>query len=165
MKDKGTKKQHVQDDVMVNIGGEFPKEDRLFEQSIEALKKKLPSVNPNNFRIVFMGDSWTGDGHSSNDMFEEALKVAKGLDPLAIFHGGDAVWTGSQQQFQTGTDLFYGHLRSFREQITRVFGNDMPPFLSHREIMTAHHLILLLLKPLPPISVQHGFQSIFQNCQ
>lgn len=128
MKEKGTNKKHVQDDVRVNIGGEFPKEDRLFEQSIEALKRKLPSVNPNNFRIVFMGDSWTGDGHSSNDMFEEALKVARDLDPLAIFHGGDAVWTGSQQQFQTGTDLFYGHLRSFREQITRVFGNNIPPF-------------------------------------
>ncbi|MDN4067812.1 metallophosphoesterase [Paenibacillus vini] len=51
-----------------------------------------------------MGDSWAGNGQSSNAIFTAALSTISSLKnkPLFILHNGDAVFTGTEQEFKTG---------------------------------------------------------------
>jgi hypothetical protein len=69
--------------------------DTLYEHSLKLLETKATEVNPNNFSFVFMGDSWVGEGYTSEQMFQAALTEAKKQNPLFILHGGDAIFRGA----------------------------------------------------------------------
>lgn len=60
--------------------------------------------NPNEFTFVMMGDSWAGDGQTSNTIFGLALSAIRDLKrkPLFVMFSGDAVFTGTTKEFSTG---------------------------------------------------------------
>lgn len=70
--------------------------DRLFERSVQKLQNRVRRMNPEDFNMVYMGDSWVGDGHTSDYVFEDAIAAAMIYNPLCLFHGGDLVFTGEQ---------------------------------------------------------------------
>ncbi len=70
----------------------------LFDQSfanLEAIKSKR---NPDDYNIVYFGDSWVqrGIGIVSNDIFEVAMQRAMDFDPLLFAYGGDGAYTGTE---------------------------------------------------------------------
>lgn len=75
----------------------------LFEQSLELLKKRKKVLDPNNYNIVFLGDSWVEKiktphyQYTSNSIFQAAMEEAKKQKPLLIYYGGDSVFTGSRE--------------------------------------------------------------------
>jgi hypothetical protein len=72
----------------------------VYEDSLNLLEKRKKYVNPYDYNIVYLGDSWVGDkGYTSNDIFQSALEEARKYNPLCIMHGGDIVYTGSEENF------------------------------------------------------------------
>lgn len=72
----------------------------MYEESLELLEKRKKYVNPYDYNIVYMGDSWVGDkGYTSNEIFQSAIEEARKYNPLLILHGGDIVYTGSEENF------------------------------------------------------------------
>ncbi|MDP4146127.1 MAG: metallophosphoesterase [Bacillota bacterium] len=67
----------------------------LFEESISNLQTIKSKRNPNNFNIIFFGDSWVNSGVVSDNIFEVAMLKAMDFNPLLFVHGGDAVFTGT----------------------------------------------------------------------
>ncbi|WP_438433694.1 metallophosphoesterase family protein [Gorillibacterium sp. sgz500922] len=76
----------------------------LFETSKARLLAKVRKLKTNEYTFIGMGDSWAGDGQSSNAIFASAMSTIRALkqEPLFILHNGDAVFTGSEQEFKTG---------------------------------------------------------------
>lgn len=77
----------------------------LFRTSVTQLRVRVQKLkNPNEYTFVFMGDSWTGDGQTSNIIFGLALSAIRNLrrKPLFTLHSGDAVFTGTEKEFSTG---------------------------------------------------------------
>jgi len=81
-----------------------PRSRTLFQTSKGQLLKNVRKLKRNEFTFIGMGDGWAGDGHTSNEIFGQALFAIRGLKnkPLFILHSGDAVFTGADQQFKTG---------------------------------------------------------------
>ncbi|GEM_PF-2309906 len=80
-------------------------EASLFRTSIKRLLRNVRTLkNPNEYTFVFMGDSWAGDGQTSNTIFGLALSAVRSLKrkPLFILHSGDSVFTGTVKEFKTG---------------------------------------------------------------
>lgn len=73
----------------------------LFEQSLLDLQAIKSKRNPNNFNIVFFGDSWFNGGEVSNDIFEVAMQRAMDFDPLLFVHGGDGVFSGTSESLKS----------------------------------------------------------------
>jgi DNA repair exonuclease SbcCD nuclease subunit len=91
----------------------------LYEDSLKLLEKRQKYVNPYDYNIIYMGDSWVGDkGYTSNGIFQSALEEARKYNPLLILHGGDIVYTGSKENF----DFFI----NFKNQ----YEPDLPLFVS-----------------------------------
>lgn len=101
----------------------------LFEQSLAQLENILNKRNPNNYNIVFLGDSWVGDGHVSNNIFEEAMKKAVQYEPLLIMHGGDIVFTGAIDP-TTGRNPFEFFINTVNRLNTDRHGNKVPFFVT-----------------------------------
>jgi hypothetical protein len=95
---------------------------RLYEVSKTLLFEKAKKIkNPSEFSFVYMGDSWAGDGETSNAILTETFLEARKHNPLFIMHGGDAVFSGTVEQFQSGrnyqTATGQHHVKSFRELV------------------------------------------------
>lgn len=72
----------------------------MFDDSLQLLEKRKRYVSPNDYNIVYFGDSWVGDnGYTSNEIFQSALEAARKYNPLCIIHGGDIVYTGAKENF------------------------------------------------------------------
>lgn len=75
----------------------------LYEQSLELLEKRKNDLDPDDYTIIFMGDSWVEKirsphyEYTSTDIFQVAMEEAKKHNPLLIYFGGDAVFTGSSE--------------------------------------------------------------------
>ncbi|WP_242875006.1 MULTISPECIES: metallophosphoesterase family protein [Clostridium] len=70
----------------------------MYEEQLQLLKKRKDILNPRNYNIVFMGDSWVErNGHTSIEIFKKAMEEAKKYNPLLILHGGDIVFSGSEK--------------------------------------------------------------------
>ncbi|MGE5627319.1 MAG: metallophosphoesterase family protein [Solirubrobacterales bacterium] len=73
----------------------------LFDQSLADLQAIKSKRNPDNYNIVFFGDSWvqrsTGNDvrFVSNDIFEAAMQRAMDFNPLLFAYGGDGAFTGT----------------------------------------------------------------------
>ncbi|NMO94296.1 metallophosphoesterase family protein [Paenibacillus lemnae] len=76
----------------------------LFQTSKDRLLRNVGRLKSNEFTFIGMGDSWAGNGQSSNAIFTAALSAVRNLKkkPLFILHNGDAVFTGTVQEFKTG---------------------------------------------------------------
>ncbi|WP_307393155.1 metallophosphoesterase family protein [Bacillus horti] len=77
----------------------------LFRTSRRRLQRNVQKLkNPNEFSFIFLGDSWAGDGQTSNTIFGLALSAIRSLKrkPLFILHSGDSVFTGTAEEFKTG---------------------------------------------------------------
>lgn len=98
----------------------------LFERSKELLNIQETQVDKSDFSLVFMGDSWAGDGHASNSIFIEALKEAKNHNPLCIVHGGDAVWTGSPEQIKDGWKQQFQNGEFFIPSFLNLIDQEVP---------------------------------------
>lgn len=73
----------------------------LYDDSLRLLAQREQMLDPYDYNIVFIGDSWVGDqAHTSNDIFESALTEAKLYNPLLVLHGGDTVFSGLQTNFE-----------------------------------------------------------------
>ncbi|HEX9062181.1 MAG TPA: metallophosphoesterase [Clostridia bacterium] len=76
---------------------------RLYEQSLALLENRKIELDPDDYRIVFMGDSWVEKlksahyEYTSNDIFQVAMEEAKKQNPLLIYYGGDSVFTGTRE--------------------------------------------------------------------
>lgn len=71
---------------------------RMYEEQLQLLEERKNDLNPRNYNIVFMGDSWVEkNGHTSIEVFRNAMEEAKKYDPLLILHGGDIVFSGSEK--------------------------------------------------------------------
>jgi Icc protein len=72
----------------------------MYEKSLLLLEEKQKHLNPNNYNLVYMGDSWVGNnGYTSNEIFKDAMEEAKKYNPLFILHGGDLVFNGEKENF------------------------------------------------------------------
>ncbi len=70
----------------------------IYEQSLKLLNQRQKQLDPDNYNIVFMGDSWVGDkSYTSNEIFRSAMEGAKVYNPLLILHGGDLVFNGEKE--------------------------------------------------------------------
>lgn len=81
----------------------------LFEQSISDLQAIRGKRNPDNYNIVFFGDSWVqpfqpGMDFVSDDIFEVAMQRAMDFNPLLFVHGGDGVFTGAAENLNFFVD-------------------------------------------------------------
>ncbi|WP_339308135.1 metallophosphoesterase [Paenibacillus sp. FSL R5-0519] len=76
----------------------------LFQTSKARLLAKVKKLKDNEYTFIGMGDGWAGNGQSSNAIFTSALSTISKLKrkPLFILHNGDAVFTGTDQEFKTG---------------------------------------------------------------
>lgn len=77
--------------------------NNLFVLSQRMLASRLRSktFDPNNYKIVYMGDSWASAGNFTGvAVLNEALNVSRNTNPLLILHGGDTVFTGSKPQLR-----------------------------------------------------------------
>ena len=104
---------------------------RLYEVSKALLFEKAIDIeNPSAFTFVYMGDSWAGDGETSNAILTEAFLEARKHKPLFILHGGDAVFSGTVEQFETGRDYQTAtgtkHVKSFRNLVDQYLFNPDP---------------------------------------
>lgn len=71
---------------------------RMYEEQLQLLEERKNYLNPKNYSIVFMGDSWVEkNGHTSIGIFKNAMEEAKKYNPLLILHGGDIVFSGSEK--------------------------------------------------------------------
>jgi 3',5'-cyclic-AMP phosphodiesterase len=66
----------------------------LYEQSRQKLETRLAGVQKEHYTFVVMGDSRDND-----EIFKKCLLTAAGYHPLFILHVGDAVHTGSEEEF------------------------------------------------------------------
>lgn len=82
----------------------FTPEETLFDHARNLLRARSKVIDPADFNIVFFGDSWYGDGHASNYVFEDCLREAALYNPLFILHGGDIVFSGTEPQLQFFSD-------------------------------------------------------------
>lgn len=73
----------------------------LFEQAITNLKAIKSKRNPNNFNIIFFGDSWVNGGHVSDDIFQAAMEKGMTYNPLLVVHCGDGVFSGDIESLNT----------------------------------------------------------------
>ena len=72
----------------------------MYEESLLLLAKKQQELNPQNYNIVYMGDSWVGEkSYTSNEIFNSAMEEALKHNPLLVVHGGDLVYNGEQSNF------------------------------------------------------------------
>ncbi|WP_234124765.1 metallophosphoesterase family protein [Clostridium hydrogenum] len=70
----------------------------MYEEQLQLLEERKKYLNPKNYNIVFMGDSWVEqNGHTSIQIFKNAMEEAKKYNPLLILHGGDIVFSGSEK--------------------------------------------------------------------
>ncbi len=104
---------------------------RLYEVSKALLFEKAIDIeNPSAFTFVYMGDSWAGDGETSNAILTEAFLEARKHKPLFILHGGDAVFSGTVEQFETGRDYQTAtgtkQVKSFRNLVDQYLFNPDP---------------------------------------
>ncbi len=67
----------------------------LFQTSLAQLNAIRSKRHPNNFNIVFFGDSWFNSGPTSNNIFDAAMQRAMDFNPLLVICGGDAVFSGT----------------------------------------------------------------------
>ncbi|HWP96963.1 MAG TPA: metallophosphoesterase [Syntrophomonadaceae bacterium] len=81
--------------MMMSFENGRSNKSRLYEHSLALLEKRLKQFNRKRFNIVFMADSWYGDGNASDNIFIASLEKAAQYNPLFIVHGGDIVFTGS----------------------------------------------------------------------
>lgn len=91
----------------------FLSSKRRLWANVKKLKK------PSEFTFISMGDSWAGNGQTSNDIFGLAIQAIRNLKkkPLFILHSGDAVFTGTDQEFKTGGVYSGVPVRSFLQII------------------------------------------------
>jgi len=74
----------------------------LFDQSFADLQAIKSKRNPNNYNIVFWGDSWVQRNIGSdvrfvsNNIFEVAMQRAMDFNPLLFAYGGDGAFTGTE---------------------------------------------------------------------
>ena len=66
----------------------------LYEQSRQKLESRLAGIQKEPYTFVVMGDSRDND-----EVFIKCLLAAASYHPLFILHVGDAVSTGSEEQF------------------------------------------------------------------
>jgi len=68
----------------------------MYDDSLSLLAERKMYLNPRNYNIVFMGDSWVGaGGFTSNEIFQSAIEEAEKYKPLLVIHGGDLVFNGT----------------------------------------------------------------------
>lgn len=64
-----------------------------------ANRLRAKTFNRNNYKIVYMGDTWASAGNFTGvAVFNECLNVTRKTNPLLTLHGGDAVFTGDKDQ-------------------------------------------------------------------
>jgi Icc protein len=80
--------------IFILIGG-GAQSTTLYEQSWQKLESRLARVQREPYTFVVMGDSRDND-----EVFTKCLLAAAGYHPLFILHVGDAVSTGTEEQFQ-----------------------------------------------------------------
>jgi predicted phosphodiesterase len=68
--------------------------ETLYEQSRQKLESRLAGIQQESYTFVVMGDSRDND-----KIFIKCLLTAARYNPLFILHTGDAVSTGSEEQF------------------------------------------------------------------
>ncbi|MBV7272107.1 metallophosphoesterase [Clostridium sp. PL3] len=74
----------------------------LFDQSFADLQAIKSKRNPDDYNIVFFGDSWVQRSIGSdvrfvsNDIFEVAMQRAMDFNPLLFAYGGDGAFTGTE---------------------------------------------------------------------
>lgn len=115
---------------------------RLFEDSKALLFEKVRAIkNPSEFSFVVMGDSWAGDGETSNAILTEAFREARKHHPLFVLHTGDAVFSGTKEQFRTGRDYFTAspvepkhHVKSFLDLVDQYLLKPNPAKLGNEKI-------------------------------
>lgn len=91
----------------------------MYDESLLLLAQMQNELNPQNYNIVYMGDSWVGEkGYTSNVIFESAMEEALKYNPLLVIHGGDLVFNGEQNNF----DFF----KNFKNKIAP----DLPFFVA-----------------------------------
>ncbi|REE91590.1 3',5'-cyclic AMP phosphodiesterase CpdA [Paenibacillus taihuensis] len=80
------------------------KHSTLFRTSKAQLLASVKKLKSNEYTFIGMGDGWAGNGQASNAIFGSVLSAIRNLKkkPLFILHNGDAVFTGSDQEFKTG---------------------------------------------------------------
>jgi Icc protein len=72
----------------------------MYDESLRLLDIRKKHINPSDYNIVYMGDSWVGDkGYTSNNIFQSAMEEAEKHNPLLLIHGGDIVYTGLKENF------------------------------------------------------------------
>jgi Icc protein len=77
----------------------------MFEESLQLLKAREHLLDPREYCFFFFGDTWVGPNeHTSNDIFHSAMDLVKEYNPLFIIHGGDIVFTGKKENFQSFID-------------------------------------------------------------
>lgn len=94
----------------------------LFQQSIDDLNNIRSKRNPDNYNIIFFGDSWFNSGEVSDDIFEVAMQRAMDFNPLLFVHGGDGVFTGTAENLTAFVDAVNALNRD-------KLGNRVPFFL------------------------------------
>lgn len=67
----------------------------LYEQSLQKLESRLAGIQKEPYTFVVMGDN-----RGNDEIFIKCLLSAASYHPLFILHTGDAVSTGSEEQFQ-----------------------------------------------------------------
>lgn len=70
----------------------------LFDQSFADLQAIKSKRNPDDYNIVFFGDSWVQSDvrFVSNDIFQVAMQRAMDFNPLLFAYGGDGAFTGTE---------------------------------------------------------------------
>jgi 3',5'-cyclic-AMP phosphodiesterase len=88
----------------------------LYERSLKMLEVKIQASSPDDFTFVVLGDSRDND-----EVFKKSLILAKFFNPLFILHGGDVVFTGTEDRF----NHFLGMVRNWAQDIPLfvVMGN------------------------------------------
>jgi predicted MPP superfamily phosphohydrolase len=72
----------------------------MYDESLQLLAQRRVELDPHDYNIVFMGDSWVGDkAYTSNEIFRSAMTEAQKYNPLMIIHGGDLVFNGETENF------------------------------------------------------------------
>ncbi|HJV46987.1 MAG TPA: metallophosphoesterase [Bacillota bacterium] len=135
---------------------------RLYEESKAVLFEKAKAVkNPSEFSFVVMGDSWAGDGETSNAILTEAFREARKHHPLFILHSGDSVFTGTVEQFQTGRDYKTAspvekvhHVKSFRQLVDQYLLRPDPNKVGKEKIP---------IFVVPGNHEENGFNGPFDN--
>ncbi|MCZ8521892.1 MULTISPECIES: metallophosphoesterase family protein [Paenibacillus] len=88
-------------DIIGGSKGKTNPNGTLYTRSQKLLASRLrrKSFDPDNYKIVYMGDSWAAEGNYTGiGVLNKALDVIRGTKPLYVLHGGDIVFTGSKEQ-------------------------------------------------------------------